>query len=104
MDNGSEASRQRAARLKDLFKDVEPVEITGNIDLQGKSPQEIARMLPRFTTIQEEGGNPAFGILVDPKTGRAWALRSGFSPDIEETIKGLRFRTGTMTQEAALAA
>ncbi len=100
----AEASRRRAARLKGLFGDIDPIEITGSVDLRGKSPQDIARMLPRFTTIRQEGGNPAFGILVDPLTGRAWSLRSGFSPDVVETIDGIPFRTGTMTREVAQAA
>lgn len=102
--DGSGASQQRAARLKRLFQNVEPVEIIGSIDLHGKSPQEIARVLPRFTAIQEEGGNPAFGILSDPKTGRAWSLRSGFSPESVERIKGIPFKSGTMTPEVAEAA
>jgi hypothetical protein len=102
--DGSGASQQRAARLKGLFKDVEPVEITNSIDLRGKSPQEIARMLPRFTAVQREGENAAFGILVDPKTGRAWSLRSGFSPDVVETVNGIPFKSGTMSREVAEAA
>jgi hypothetical protein len=102
--DGSEASQQRAAQLKAIFKGVEPIEITGTVDLRGKSPQEIPRLLPRFTAIQQAGGNPAFGILVDPKTGRVWSLRSGFSPDVVETVNGILFKSGTMTREVAQAA
>jgi hypothetical protein len=96
-------SEKEAARLKALFQNVEPVEITG-IDLRGKSPPEIARMLPRFTTLQQEGGNPAFGFLVDNLTGGVFALRSGFTPHVTEVVNGIRFRTGTMTQAMAEAA
>jgi hypothetical protein len=102
--DGSGASQERATRLKGLFKDVEPIEITGAIDLSGKTPQEIARLLPRFTTLQQVGVNPAFGILVDPKSGRAWALRSGFAPETVETLNGLPFKSGTMTRDVAQAA
>lgn len=95
---------QRTIRLKELFQDVDPIEITGTIDLSGKTPLEIAALLPRFTTLQQQGENPAFGILVDPATGRMWSLRSGLSPDEEETWKGIRFKTGTLTKEMALLA
>lgn len=93
-------SKQEAARLKALFQSVEPLEITG-IDLTGKTPQEIARMLPRFTTLQLRKENPACGILVDVSTGRAFALRSGFTPESEGVFNGIRFKKGTMTQETA---
>ena len=101
---GLSRSRVEAARLRGLFEDVEPVEVTGRINLEGRSPQDIARMLPRFTTIQQEGGNPAFGLLVENQTGRVFALRSGLSPQIEETVNGIPFRTGTMTRAIAEAA
>jgi hypothetical protein len=110
VDNGnyinrpSDESKQRSDRLKRVFRDVDPIEITGIVDLQGKNPQEIARILPKFTTIQEKGGNPSFAILTDPKTGRAWSLRSGFSPEIVETFNGMKFKTGIMTKDVAQTA
>jgi hypothetical protein len=96
-------SEKEAARLKILFQDMNPVEVTG-IDLRGQSRQAIGRLLPRFTTIQQEGGNPAFGLLIDNQSGRVFALRSGFSPHLCETVNGITFRTGTMTQATAEAA
>lgn len=96
-------SEQEAARLKALFQSVEPIEITG-LDLTGKTPQEIARLLPRFTTLEEEGGNPACGILVDVQTRRAFAFRSGYSPDKDETLTGITFKRGTMTKDLAATA
>jgi len=102
--NGASASQQKTARLKELFQDVDPIEITGSLDLCNKSPLEIAALLPSFTTIQEAGGNPAFGLLFDPKTRRVWSLRSGFSPHFEESVKGIRFKSGIMTREVAQSA
>ena len=92
-----------AVRLKALFQVVEPLEIIG-LDLTGKTPQEIARLLPRFTTLEEEGGNPACGILVDVKSGKAFALRSGYSPDRQEMLNGIAFKRGTMTRSVAVSA
>lgn len=97
-------SPERAATLKALFEFIDPIEITGSVDLQGKSPLEIAQMLPRFTTLQQEGTNPAFGILVDSKTGRAWSLRSGLSPKVIEEFLGIKFRTGTLAPQVLRAA
>jgi hypothetical protein len=87
-----------------LFREVEPVEVTGRLSLAGLSPQEITRLLPRFTTVQREGGNPAFGLLVDNQCGRVFALRSGLSPQAVEIVNGIPFRTGTMTRATAEAA
>ena len=92
-----------SARLKALFANVEPVEVMG-IEPQGKTPQQIASLLPRFTTLQQQGSNPAFGLLFDPQSKRIWALRSGLSPQIEETLNGIRFKSGTMTQAVAKSA
>jgi hypothetical protein len=94
----------QATRLRELFRGVEPVEVTGMINLAGQSPQEIGRMLPRFTTSQQEGENPAFGLLVDNGTGRVFALRSGLSPHVQEMVNGIPFRMGTMTRATAEAA
>lgn len=92
-----------ASRLKALFRDVEPVEITAMKLLEGKSPHEIAQLLPRFTTLQEQGEHPAFGILTDVATGRVYAIRSGYLPHEVTEIKGVRYKTGTMTRATARA-
>jgi hypothetical protein len=94
---------RRSDRLTELFKEVDPIEIT-DIDFRGKTPQEIVYFLPKFTEMQAGSANPAFGILMDPATGRAWGLRSGLSPLTVETIKGIRYRCGTMTNEVVTAA
>jgi hypothetical protein len=97
-------SAVKEAKLARLFADVEPVEVTGRVNLEGRTPQEIGQMLPRFTTIQQEGSNPAFGLLVDNRTGRVFALRSGLSPQVQETVNGIPYKTGTMTRATAEAA
>lgn len=97
----AEQSRQRAAHLKRLFQHVTAIEITGLVDLHEKSPTDVARLLPRFTEIQKQGGNPAFALFVDPNTGRIWTLRSGFTPDVRETVNGLPFRFGVMSRAVA---
>lgn len=89
--------------MRSLFAEVEPIEITDKALLE-ENPEELARRLPRFTSIQEAGGNPAFGLLVDPKSGRIWALRSGLSPLVEETFNGIRFKSGIMTRPIATQA
>lgn len=92
---------ERSARLRDLFAAVDPLEVTELVDLAGRTAAEIAQLLPRFTTVQQEGTNPAFGLLVDPRSGRAWSLRSGFDPTSVETFNGIPYRSGTMTRETA---
>jgi nucleic acid/nucleotide deaminase of polymorphic system toxin len=96
--------RAEAGRLRKLFADIQPIEVTERINLKSMKPQEIAQLLPRFTAFQQGGENPAFGLLVDTHSERIFTLRSGFSPHIEETINGLPFRTGTMTRATAEAA
>jgi hypothetical protein len=96
-------SAAEAARLRRLFASVEPVEVTAMVDLQDKTPREIARLLPRFTTMQQSG-NAAFAFLVDNGTGRIFALRSGLAPYLHETLNGIPFKTGTMTRATAEAA
>lgn len=91
------------ARLKAVFESVEPVEVVG-LSLAGKTPEEIVRLLPRFTTLEEEEGNPACGLLVDTRSGRVYALRSGFSPHKSETLNGIQFKKGTLTKAVAASA
>lgn len=48
--------------------------------------------------------NPAFGLLIDQAAGRVFSLRSGLSPAVEETLNGIRFKTGIMSREVVEAA
>src|SRR5271166_693627 len=98
------STQQEAARLKGLFKDVSPVEVTVIVDLQGKLPSEVAQMLPKFTVIEQEESNPAFGLLVDVNSGRIFSLRSGLSPHIKESFDGILFKSGIMSKDMAVAA
>jgi hypothetical protein len=90
-------SQQVAARLRDLFRDVNPPEITG-IDLRGQIPQEIIQLLPKYG-----GKNPVYGILVDEATGRAYGLRSGWSLGAS-TFNGIPFQKGNISNQVAAAA
>lgn len=88
-------SQQEAARLKALFEDVSLLEITG-VDLRGKTPQEIVRLLPEM-----RGDNPVRAILIDVGTGRAYGVRSGWLADPVEEHNGLLFRNGNIGPEVA---
>jgi hypothetical protein len=90
------SSEQEAARLKELFQDVNPPEIT-NVDLGGKTFQEIFQLLPPYG-----GENPVFGILVTNE-GRAYGLRSGWAL-IRSEHNGILFQKGNVSQRVAKSA
>lgn len=94
----ADASEQEAARLKALFEGVDLPEITG-IDLRRKTWQEIAQLLPVYE--HYEGNNPVFGVLIDAKTGKAYALRSGWVRDPELNHNGIPFQNGNLSLQVA---
>lgn len=96
------ATRSEAQRLKTLFKGIKTLEVTGVVDLQGKTPLEIAQLLPKFTDMSQDDSNPACGFLV--ANGRIFTLRSGLSPHVKETLNGLPFQSGLLTVDLADAA
>jgi hypothetical protein len=87
-------SAQKEARLAGLFKDVNPPEIT-SLDLRGKGPQEVFRLLPPYG-----GENPVYGILIDNQPGKAYGLRSGWKEERSE-VGGITFGKGNLRLEVA---
>ena len=83
------ASRAETARLKRVFQGVrDPAVVAQN--LQGKSPKEIAALLPIYDPDRQ---NPMMGIFVDTQTGMAYGLRSGSGVDTEGFVHGgIEFR------------
>lgn len=64
-------SQTKETTLARIFQEVKPPEVEG-IDLHGRSPQEIVNLLPPYG-----GKNPVHAILIDNRTGGAFAIRGG---------------------------
>jgi hypothetical protein len=90
-------SGSRAARLAEIFKEVDLPEITG-IDFGATSPEEVAMLLPSYG-----GKHPLKAILVDRKTGKAYGIASGWDAETV-TYNGMEFKAGAVTPEMAVQA
>jgi hypothetical protein len=90
----ADASAREAARLRELFKDVELPEIVG-IDFSKMNHADIAALLPPFG-----GKHPTKAILIDRKTGKAYGIASGWEAQTL-THNGMPFRAGVISPEIA---
>ncbi|MFO0865016.1 MAG: polymorphic toxin-type HINT domain-containing protein [Gemmataceae bacterium] len=96
------------ARFQKIFKDVELPEIPGNY--AGKTPQEIAALLPEMKPIFiRQGGKticlePMTGVLVDRATGKAYSVMSGWKGSGTTTEGGVTFKPGALKQGVAAEA
>jgi len=83
-DPAAAASEAEAARLKAIFSEVELAEI--DLDFSEKSPTEIVADFPQAEPFFIRSGDrmialtDCHAIMVDKKTGKAYAIVSGWNP------------------------